>query len=243
MKKKTPKKSDPGSVAVFDFAARRDFITGASKRKEQRRREAQEKLLEKQRQERRLLRAQRRERIREHINYVKRCRQLAQAAAETATSLGGKQQKVVGLDSLDKGASTNAKKHEGDAAEAGRRASGSRPSQTSEVVQGIRLLPPSANDASSSPWQIASCVSVSLGGFIEPATAATAAPAERAQKPLQTQSEASVSSKEKQLQKNPTSATTQVPTAIKKRPQGRPRGVSGTYTRAPAFSLAEASSD
>ncbi|CDJ34414.1 uncharacterized protein EMH_0020180 [Eimeria mitis] len=213
MKKKNPKGSDSGYTAVFDFAARREFITGASKRKEQRRQEAQARALEKQKEERRLLRAQRREKIREQINYVKRSQQLAEAAAEAITLRHKKRQKSVGADSQESRASDSspATKREGHAAEKAWKASEAQPAKTSEVVQAVRLLPPPTNDVSSSPWHIASCVSLSIGGFVEApaAAAATGAPAARVHKPLQAPSEASVSSEEKQLQTARTSVTPQ----------------------------------
>ncbi|CDJ49715.1 hypothetical protein, conserved [Eimeria brunetti] len=177
MKTKSPKGSALGSVAVFDPAARLEFITGASKRKEQRRKEAQARALEKQKEERRLLRAQRREKIREHINYVQRTQRLAEAASAAVTSFHKQNKKSVGLDSR---INSRKPKREGDAADKGWKASEAQPAQASEIVQAVHLLPPPANGASSSPWNIASCVSLSLGGFIEApaeAGATTAAPA------------------------------------------------------------------
>ncbi|CDJ56534.1 hypothetical protein, conserved [Eimeria maxima] len=226
MKTKAPKGSAVGSVALFDFAAREEFITGASKRKEQRRKEAHERALQKQKEERRLLRAQRREEIREHINYVKRSQELAEVAAEVVTSLQGKRQKrCVGIESRGghSNTSSQATKQEGDAAERDWKAPKPHPGQTSEAVQAVRLLPPPTNDASSSPWHIGSCVSLSLGGFIEPQAAAPP-PTARAPHPQQTQSEASGNSKRKQLQNPSTSGTPNVAMSVKKRPQGTPRG-------------------
>ncbi|XP_026191353.1 uncharacterized protein LOC34619852 [Cyclospora cayetanensis] len=118
--KRRSRTTGQSTVATFDFAARREFVTGATHRKELRRRDAQARLLEKRKEERRLLRAERREKIREHINHVNRSQQLAAAAANPN-------------------------------------------------LKAVRLLPAEAPEgASVSPWHIASCVSLSLGGFPQP---------------------------------------------------------------------------
>ncbi|CDI82829.1 hypothetical protein, conserved [Eimeria acervulina] len=142
MKKKAPKGSAQGTAALFDFAARREFITGASKRKEQRRKEAETRALEKQKEERRLLRAQRREKIREHINYIQRSQRLAEAAAKAASSLQSKSQKFVGRDPRGGHGSISSqpKKRKGiadDAGEEGWKKSKPQPALTSEVVKAL----------------------------------------------------------------------------------------------------------
>nr|AET50687.1 hypothetical protein [Eimeria tenella] len=170
--KKRSKKTTSDAVVTFDFAARREFVTGVSKRKEQRRNEAKIRAIERQKEERRRLRAERREKIREHITHVRHSQLLAESAA-TPTLEGGLRTLV----SQTKGSSSSSKRH--------RNAAGSATScyvsvgvennaeaqlsqdHAVEPMQNVRLLPPSAEEAAASPWQIASCVSLSVGGFME----------------------------------------------------------------------------
>ncbi|OEH78246.1 hypothetical protein cyc_03099 [Cyclospora cayetanensis] len=192
--KRRSRTTGQSTVATFDFAARREFVTGATHRKELRRRDAQARLLEKRKEERRLLRAERREKIREHINHVNRSQQLAAAAANPnlkahslkdniscsskTTNAPGGMAALCALKSLcilpnilDYMPVSHPPLFRSDDVLNSRKACSVQPPQrpSANVIQAVRLLPAEAPEgASVSPWHIASCVSLSLGGFPQP---------------------------------------------------------------------------
>lgn len=167
--KKTPTSKGPAAVAEFSFEARRAFLTGLFQRKQQRRREAQERALEKRKAERRLLRAERREEIRQHIQHVQKSRR---AAAAAAAAINVKKQP----------SSSSSSKENGNG-NAGRKAASAEPptlltakaqsdvfskQSTSQVLEAVRLVAASAEGADVAPWQVGSCVSISVGHFAAP---------------------------------------------------------------------------
>lgn len=173
--KKRPLSSAPTSVAEFDFAARREFVTGASQRKEQRRKEAEIRALEKRKEERRLLRAERREKIQEHINHVRNSQRLAALAAakipvEKRESIAAAKPKDGTSGTTDKAASFQVSALE--AAKCKRTALPE--ARSNDVLQAVRLLPAAIGEVAPSPWLVGSCVSLTVGGFADPQEAATA---------------------------------------------------------------------
>lgn len=172
--KKRPARYAVSTAAEFNFAARREFVRGASQRKEERRKEAQARALQKQKQERRVLRAERREKIQEHIRHVQTSQRLAAAAA---ASLPSKKQKAVGSLKL-KGSSANIKIPNvcGASTEISSQAVSTVKEQVTDVVQAVRLVPAVSEASAAAPWLVGSCVSLSVGGFDQDSQGTPSAP-------------------------------------------------------------------
>ncbi|KAL8431156.1 hypothetical protein ACSSS7_005474 [Eimeria intestinalis] len=175
--KKKPKLFAASTVAEFDFAARRAFITGAAQRKDQRRKLAQAQAAEKQREERRQLRADISQRLsREASACLASAKKRSAAAASTPgvalcfEGNGSPYPATVlrGLGCMENAWLQVACMH---ACMCGFAACLDAAKQT------LRLLPEASASPVASPWLVGSCVSVSLGGFADSA-AAHASPAQ-----------------------------------------------------------------
>ncbi|KAL8271959.1 hypothetical protein Esti_004083 [Eimeria stiedai] len=181
--KKKPKLFAATTVAEFDFAARLAFITGAAQRKDQRRKLAQAQAAEKQREERRQLRADRRERIRDHIRHVQLSQRLSHEASAGLVAV--KQRSAAAAASkpevaLSAEGNGNLSPASGACMYFARKVVQLPETQRPSVWWAhttLRLLPEASAPSVASPWLVGSCVSVSLGGFAN-AGAAQASPSQ-----------------------------------------------------------------